>query len=67
MKTAGWLRAESVTQGASGTLPAFRVAFTPRLYSNSTTYLDHRQCVFYYVRFCGDNVIDDGAHGTTDR
>lgn len=54
MKTTGWLRAEEVTQSASTTLPAFRVAYTPRLYSNATTYTDHRQCVFYYVRFCGD-------------
>lgn len=58
MKTAGWLRSESVTQAASWILPAFRVSFTPRLYSNATTYLDHRQCVFYYVRFCGDGTPD---------
>lgn len=48
-----------VTDTASRILPALRAEFTPRLYTNATTYVDHKQCVFYYVRFCGDNVIDN--------
>ncbi len=58
MKSGAWIRPDIASEWTNGNSPAYKVTFTPRLYTNSTNYIDHSQCVFYSVRFCGDGVID---------
>lgn len=35
-----------------------RIEYIPRLYYSATSFINHKQCIFYYVRFCGDGTID---------
>jgi cysteine-rich repeat protein len=58
MKSTGWIRPDLAQAGTIRTSPAYKVTFTPRLYTDATNYIDHAQCVFLYVRFCGDGVTD---------
>lgn len=58
MKSTGWIRPDLAQAGTLRNSPAYKVTFTPRLYTNATDYIDHAQCVFLYVRFCGDGVTD---------
>lgn len=58
MKSSSWVRPDLASEGTSRNLPSYKMTFTPRLYTNQTQYIDHNQCVFYYVRFCGDGVVD---------
>jgi hypothetical protein len=53
-----WLRPDFIGNNTSRILPSLRAEFIPRLYTSATDYINHKQCVFYYVRFCGDGVID---------
>lgn len=53
-----WLRPDFIGNWTLRTQPALRAEFIPRLYTNATSYVDHKQCIFYYVRWCGDNVLD---------
>jgi cysteine-rich repeat protein len=58
LKSNGWIRPDIAQPGTSRTSPAYKVTFTPRLYINATEFIDHSQCVFFYVRFCGDGIKD---------
>ncbi len=58
MKSTAWLRPDVARMGTQRNNPAYKVLFSPRLCTNSTTCENHDQCVFYYVRFCGDNTPD---------
>ena len=58
LKSNGWIRPDLAQPGTIRTNPAYKVTFTPRLYTNATNYIDHAQCVFFYVRFCGDGKED---------
>lgn len=58
MKPGAFMRPDTIQSSTNPASPVYKTVFTPRLFSDTTSYIDHPQCIYHYVRYCGDGDID---------